>query len=498
MDFNTFESLAKTYNRIPVYEVITGDLLTPVSAFLSIRKKGSFSFLFESVESIGRLARYSFISKNPSKIFYNKNSSITIIENNSEVTLRKNIFDYLSEMIAASNSPTIEELPDFTGGIVGYLGYENISLIEDVLEFTGENEIDIPDSIFGIFNQLIAFDHYKHQIILIHNAEISANSNLEQLYLEAKAALKNLRLELFQPFAGPDNFIAESQVNHNDETHFFNLVEKCKQNILDGDVFQIVLSKRFSTHYSGDLINVYRALRIINPSPYMYFIELPNAHLLKNDLTIIGTSPEDLLKVKNRKATILPIAGTRRRGKNSDDDKKIEEEMLADAKEIAEHTMLVDLARNDLGRVCKAGTINLTESKSVHRFSHVMHIVSRVEGILNDDKTCIDALKGSFPAGTVTGAPKIRAIQLLNNYEKIKRGIYAGAVGYIDFKGNLDMCISIRTFFATKNKIYWQAGAGIVADSKPELELKEIKNKSAVLLNALKFGEEINESISYR
>jgi anthranilate synthase component 1 len=223
----------------------------------------------------------------------------------------------------------------------------------------------------------------------------------------------------------------------------------------------------------------------------MYFLEL------ENDFTIIGTSPEDLLRVNNRKATILPIAGTRRRGRTNDEDIELEKELLNDPKEIAEHVMLVDLARNDLGKVCEFDSVKVVEDMNIHRFSHVMHIVSRVEGTLGKDKDCVDALKASFPAGTVTGAPKIRAIQLLNDYEKLIRNVYAGAVGYIDFKGNLDMCIAIRTLFAKDKKIFWQAGAGIVADSQPELELKEIKNKSAVLLSALKYAEVIDENIGY-
>lgn len=496
MKLSRFIELAKEFNKIPIYEIHTADLITPVSAYMNIRAEGSFSFLLESVESIGRLARYSFISKNPSKLFYNHHNKLTIIENNLTSTIDKNIFEYLSESISKTSSPVIDELPDFTGGIVGYLGYENIALIEDSIKFNGSDELNIPDSIFGVFDKLIAFDHYKHQIILIQNVEIKKDSDLEKVYLNAKDSLTKLKEELFKPTHIPPTFSIENKKENNCDEDFFSLVERCKKNIYAGDVFQIVLSKRFSKKYNGDLINVYRALRIINPSPYMYFMDIPNADNGNNNLNIIGTSPEDLLKVKNRKATILPIAGTRRRGKNHDEDIAIEHELLNDPKEISEHTMLVDLARNDLGRVCKAGSIELSEKMTIHKFSHVMHIVSRVEGILADNKNCIDALKASFPAGTVTGAPKIKAIQLLNEYEKLKRGIYAGAVGYIDFNGNLDMCISIRTLFVIKNKIYWQAGAGIVADSKPELELKEINNKSAVLVNALKYGVNINENIS--
>lgn len=490
MNYETFLELSKTYNKIPVYEKITADLLTPVLAYLKIREAGSNSFLLESVEGIGRLARYSFISKNPSKIFMNEGENLTIIESKKKITITKNIFDYLSEEISKSKDPKIEELPDFTGGIVGYLGYENVALIEDVIKFTGEKQIDIPDSIFGVYDTLIAFDHYKHQIILIKNVNINADTNPETAYAEAKEELKILRSELNVPLNTSLNFSASRNFNNGlDNQAYFSFVEKCKNNIVEGDVFQIVFSKRFSTKFDGDLLNVYRALRIINPSPYMYFMEY------ENDLTVIGTSPEDLLKVKNKRATILPIAGTRRRGKNQEEDVLIEKELYADPKEIAEHTMLVDLARNDLGRVCKYGSVEVTESMTVHRFSHVMHIVSKVEGNLDDDKNCIDALKASFPAGTVSGAPKIRAIQLLNEYENLRRGIYAGAVGYIDFKGNLDMCIAIRTLFAKDKTIYWQAGGGLVADSKPKLELKEVTNKSAVLVNALKYAEVIDESL---
>jgi anthranilate synthase component I len=489
MDFKTFLELSKSYNKIPVYETITADLLTPVMAYLKIREADSNSFLLESVEGIGRLARYSFISKNPTKVFMNEGEQLTIIESGKSETIKKNIFDYLSNEIKNSSSPVIDELPDFTGGIVGYLGYENVALIEDVIKFTGEKQIDIPDSIFGVYDTLIAFDHFKHQIILIKNVNIEKDSDLQKLYDKAKASIHKIKLQLNEPWNEELKFSVHGDIeNENNSEIFYELVEKCKNNIFEGDVFQIVLSKRFSQNFSGDLINVYRALRIINPSPYMYFMEL------EKELSIIGTSPEDLLKVKNKRATILPIAGTRRRGKNNEEDIEIEKELYADPKEIAEHVMLVDLARNDLGRVCKFGSVEVTENMNINKFSHVMHIVSRVEGNLEDDKTCIDALKASFPAGTVSGAPKIRAIQLLNEYENLRRGVYAGAVGYIDFKGNLDMCIAIRTFFAKSEKIYWQAGAGLVADSKPELELKEIKNKSAVLLNALKYAEVIDEN----
>ncbi len=490
MEYTHFSELAANYNFVPVYEKISADLLTPVLAYLKIRKAGSTSFLLESVEGIGRLARYSFIGLNPSEIISNYHSRLIIKSAGKEEGKFENLFDHLQSRIAGFNYPHIDELPYFTGGIVGYMGFENISLIEEVIEFEKELNSLAPDSILGVYKTIIAFDHFKHQIILITNVDVTDKNNIETKYKNAGLELKNMRKLLSNTVEYRSDFKANPiNLSQDEEKQFCNLVEQSKKNIFDGDVFQIVLSKRFAADFTGDTFNVYRALRMINPSPYMYYMEF------ENDFKVIGTSPEDLLKVKNRKAEILPIAGTRRRGKNEEDDLRLEKELMNDPKEIAEHVMLVDLARNDLGRVCNYGTVKLSENMKINRFSHVMHIVSRVEGMLRDDADCIDALKASFPAGTVTGAPKIRAIQLINDYEKLKRSVYAGAVGYIDFSGNLDMCIAIRTLFATKEKIYWQAGAGIVADSKPELELKEIKNKSAALLSALKMAEVIDENI---
>ena len=491
MTFEEFEKFAQSHNVVPVFERVTADLLTPVLAYLKIRNTGSNHFLLESVEGIGRLARYSFIGKNPRKVFYNRDKNLTIVENGQKTKLEKDIFEFISEEISKFNQPKINDLPDFSGGIVGYLGYENIGLIENVIKFTDNCQLDTPDSFFGIYNTLIIFDHYKHQLIILTNVLIDKNKGLRTLYDEAKEKLKKIREEIDGPVEFHSDFKTSEIKSIEDKEDFFSYVNKCKQNIVDGDVFQIVLSKRFNTEYSGDLLNVYRALRIINPSPYMYFLEF------ENNFSVIGTSPEDLLKVKEKRATILPIAGTRRRGRDEKHEIELENDLLNDPKELAEHTMLVDLARNDLGRVCDFDSVVVTENMRLQKFSHVMHIVSRVEGNLTEDKDCIDALKASFPAGTVTGAPKIRAVQLLNGYENLRRNVYAGAVGYIDFSGNLDMCIAIRTLFAKGNKIYWQAGAGIVADSKPELELKEIENKSAVLVSALKYAEVIDEDTGY-
>ena len=489
MKYEKFLELSKSYNLIPVYEVITADLLTPVLAYLKIREKGKQSFLLESVEGSTKMARYSFIGKNPERIIANKGANIVEKSNGIVSKTNKSIFEYIREEIKKYNQPKIDGLPDFTGGIVGYLGYENVSLIEKVINFNN-NDSENPDSIFGIYNTILAFDHYKHQIILISNVKIDDKTDIEKSYHTAKQNLLQLRNELKRPVEYISNFTLQGEINENfDPNEFYQQVESGKKDIIEGDIFQIVLSKRFSSKFDGDLLNVYRALRIINPSPYMYYLEF------ENDFSIIGTSPEDLIKVKDKKVQTLPIAGTRKRGKSAEEDLILENDLLNDPKELAEHSMLVDLGRNDLGRVCEYGTINVTEKMKVLKYSHVMHMVSKVEGILAEDKDSVDALMSCFPAGTVSGAPKIRAIQLIDKYEKQQRNVYAGAVGYFDFSGNLDMCITIRTLYSKLNTIYWQAGAGIVADSIPQLEVKEIRNKSAAMVNALKYAEVIDENI---
>ena len=485
MTFDQFKNLAVDYNLIPVYDFITADMLTPVLAYLKIRQPGKQSFLLESVEGSLSLARYSFLGVDPEKTIKNKNSELFINDGNSEITKAGSIFNQLRDEIKGIKHAKPPELPSFTGGIVGFLGYENVSLIENVLDFQYEPLSKI-DSSFGIYKTILAFDHYKHQIILITNVFIDNSIKLPELFKEANDTLLKLKAQLLSPSNSIENFKIDEWIQTDfDKKSFAEFVNNAKEDITNGEIFQIVLSKRFSAKYSGELLNVYRALRIINPSPYMYFLEFEDRS------TIIGTSPEDLLRVKNRQAQLLPIAGTRRRGKNELEDKQLEDDLMNDPKELAEHTMLVDLGRNDLGRVCKYGSIKVSELMKIQKYSHVMHIVSKIEGELDNSKDSIDTLVACFPAGTVTGAPKIRAMQLIGEYEFEERNVYAGAVGYLDFSGDLDMCIAIRTLFSQNSTIFWQSGAGIVADSKPELEAKEIINKSAVLVNALKFAEEI-------
>lgn len=488
MDFDEFKQLAKEYNCIPAYEKITADFLTPIAVYAKMRNKGSNCFLLESVEGADKLARYSFIGKDPDALIQNSGCALEIKNKNGVKRIDKNIFDYLNEYVKTYKRPAVEGIPYFTGGLVGYIGYENISLIEPAVKFNYKNN-GLPDSILGFFKTIVAFDHFKRQIIIISNAIIENETDIKRAYDEAINKIKIIKSEILTNSQKlNNNFKISSAVKESvDKNTFYNIVEKSKKNIVDGDIFQIVISKRYSANYEGDLFNVYRALRIINPSPYMYFVEF------ENNFSIIGASPENLIKIQNGKAELLPIAGTRRRGKTIKEDEELEKNLLTDPKEAAEHTMLVDLGRNDLGRVCEYNSIELIERMKIYKYSHVMHLVSRIEGKLRKDKTAVDALTSCFPAGTVTGAPKIRAMQLIQDYENLERNVYAGAIGYVDFSGNLDMCIAIRTLFAKDNLIEWQAGAGLVADSKPELEDKEIKNKSAVLVNALQFAEKINE-----
>ncbi|MBD3409397.1 MAG: anthranilate synthase component I [Ignavibacteriales bacterium] len=492
MDYEQFEALARERVVVPVYERIAADLLTPVSTFLRLREPGGFSFLLESVDNVGGLARYSFIGRKPSFVFSNVGGRLIVEKDGERRETDENIFDYLRRLREDFDRPALEDLPDFAGGVVGYLGFENVALIEDVITFQGERDVDMPDSIFGVFDVVVAFDHHRHQAALIANARVGEGDDPKAKYDEAKREIAKLKADLAKPIDHRSDFKrvpgGEGKI---EGERYCDVVEKCKRNIYEGDVFQIVPSLRFSAEFEGDLLNVYRALRIINPSPYMYYMEFGD------ETAVVGASPEDLLKVTDRRATILPIAGTRKRGEDAAEDEALERDLLDDPKEIAEHVMLVDLARNDLGRVCEFDSVRVSEKMKVKRYSHVMHIVSRVEGILREDRDCVDALKAAFPAGTVSGAPKIRAVQLIDQYERLARHVYAGAVGYVDFSGNLDLCIAIRTFFAKGNTLYWQAGAGVVADSVPENELREAENKAAALARAVELAEVIDENPGY-
>lgn len=485
MKLDEYLKFTESYNYIPIYERIPADLLTPALAFLRLRDKNSF--LLESVESEEKIGRYSFIGINPSEVYYLKNNRI--YKNNEEVR-EPNIFKFIKKILNSYRQPNLSELPSFKGGLVGYIGYEAINTIEPCVIFNYEMP-RYPIVYLAKYDDIIAFDHFKRELIIIVNAELKKDTDPLEAYSIALNKIKKIKHTLKSSRLIISEFKSNYKTQENlSKDDFENLVKLSKKDIAAGEIFQIVLSKKFYKEYSGDLFNVYRALRMINPSPYMFFIETSDG------LTTLGASPENLTKALNGKVETMPIAGTRKRGKTSEQDLELERELANDEKERAEHIMLVDLGRNDLGRVCEYGTVKVYEFMKIYKYSHVMHMISRVEGKLQKDKDCVDALMSCFPAGTVTGAPKIRAMQLIAGYEKTHRGIYAGAIGYFDFSGNMDFCIAIRTFIAYDNLLQWQAGAGIVADSFPDLEHKEILNKAAALEQAVNFAEKIYEDFN--
>lgn len=483
MEFKDFEKLASSYNIIPISKSLFADTLTPVSAYLRLRKDSKTSFLLESVEGGEQLARYSFLGCDPIMMLKCVEKTTTIIEKRTSRTSTDDFFDLLHRRITFFRHPPFPHLPRFTGGLVGFIGYDAVRFLEDV-PCSVKNEIEIADSMLGLFTTVLAFDHYKHQIIIIINLLVDPHKDLRAQYERGLAELERVEslLRMQQPDPQEFHSMYDAIEHETKREEFTSKVHKAKQYIIDGDIFQVVLSQRFSTQFQGDLFNVYRALRVINPSPYMYYLDF-------DGFRVIGSSPEILVRVENGTVETYPIAGTRPRGRTDEEDKLFEQQLLADEKERSEHVMLIDLGRNDLGKVCEIGTVKVDQIMEVVRFSHVMHLATRVRGTLASGKGCVDVLKAAFPAGTVSGAPKIRAMEIIDELEHSRRGLYAGGVGYFDFSGNMDMCIAIRTMYAYRGRIYFQAGAGIVADSDPEKEYQETINKAQALVEALRVAE---------
>ena len=392
-------------------------------------------------------------------------------------------------MTAAYDEPKLSELPRLTGGAVGYSSYDTVRDVERLPD-APPDDLNLPKAIWAFYDEIFAFDHVKQQVIIIKTvltgSEGTRTGSLETLYREAQQRLDRLEELVKQPVGISEPFdIHPDRLRSNlERPQFEQMVEKAKSYIYEGDIFQVVLSQRFETDFEGDRFMLYRALRMVNPSPYLFYLDF-------NDFGLVGSSPEVLVRVQDETAELLPIAGTRPRGETPEEDQALEEELRNDPKEIAEHVMLVDLGRNDLSRVCKSGTVKPVRSQVIERYSHVMHIVSDVRGELAEDQSSVDTLMQCFPAGTVSGAPKIRAMEIIDELEPIRRGPYAGAVGYFDFSGNMDTCIVIRTMVVTGNKVYIQAGAGIVADSDPEKEFYETKNKADALVEALSVALQI-------
>lgn len=482
-----FIDRAKKGNLIPIFREIMADMETPVSAFKSIDKGGSV-FLLESIEGGEKWGRYSLLGVEPKLIFKSKGDVIEIIANGKKSKRKGDPVSVLRETLSRYKPVITDELPRFYGGAVGYIGYDMVRFFEDLPD-KAASDIDIYDALFVITETILIFDNLEHKIKIVANAVIEKDDNPADVYKRATKKIDGLVKRLktssseSQRVRGSKSQRAKEVVSNFTKEKFIGGVLKAKEYIQAGDVIQVVLSQRFETRLDVEPFNIYRALRVINPSPYMFYLRL-------DGIELIGSSPEILVRVEGRDIDVRPIAGTRPRGKDDNEDKRLEEELLKDPKEIAEHIMLVDLGRNDVGRVAETGSVSVNEFMVVERYSHVMHIVSNVRGQLRKNKDSFDALRACFPAGTLTGAPKVRAMEIIEEIEPCKRGAYGGSVGYFGFSGNMDMAITIRTLVVKDGKIYIQAGAGIVADSAPEKEYQETINKAKAMLKAVEMARE--------
>lgn len=484
-----FLKLSRQGNVIPVYKEINADLDTPVSAFLKI-PKGDYAFLLESVEGQEKVARYSFLGSNPSLIFKAKGRNIEIISALAKqpkryVTDKDPLYE-LASIMRGFKPVMLRSLPRFCGGFVGYAGYDMVRFFENIPD-ENPDDLKLPDMVFLLTETILVFDHVNHVIKIVSNVILpSGGASLirkKELYRRALSNIEKIEKNFAKPLdlAGEkkDNFPAQKVGSNLRKEEFEDSVRRAKEFIRKGDIIQVVLSQRFSVRTGKRPFNIYRALRSLNPSPYMFFLQL-------KDLNVIGASPEMLVRCENGFVQTRPIAGTRPRGLTEEKDNLLAEELLNDKKERAEHIMLVDLGRNDLGRVCKPGKVKVTNFMSVERYSHVMHLVSEVSGELKNKLNSFDVLRACFPAGTVSGSPKIRAMEIIDELENARRGTYAGCVGYFSFSGNMDTCITIRTIVMKGNVAYIQAGAGIVADSVPAREYLESVNKAKALIEAIK------------
>lgn len=480
--FEEIENLLNDYSMIPICKEIYADVITPISLLRKMEAFGKNFFLLESVEGGEKWARYSFLGCEPVLHITCKDGKVTQKSGEIETTVTVDPMDALREQLEKYKSPKIEGMPTFTGGFVGYFGYEMIGYAEPKLKIKTS---DVDDYHLMLFDKIIAFDHFRQKIMVIAN--MKAKDGLQGY----NSAL--LDIEKMIALIHDHSPIPESEVTENveftcnvSEEEYCRMVEKTKNYIKEGDIFQGVISRRFEADYKGSLMSAYRVLRTTNPSPYMYFIQ-------SEDMQIAGASPETMVKLVDGKLTTFPVAGTRPRGKTDEQDRELEEGLLKDEKELAEHNMLVDLARNDIGRIAEYGSVYVEDYMKIHRFSKVMHIASTVCGKLREDKDSCDTVAALLPAGTLSGAPKFRACEIIDELEKEPRGVYGGAIGYIDLSGNLDVCIAIRTAVKKGDNVFVQAGAGIVADSVPESEYMECAHKAGAVIDAIKRGNEVNK-----
>ena len=474
-----FNNLSKNYNLIPIYKVIKKGKKTPVSVYKNL-KNHSNTFLLESVEGNKNFARYSFIGFNPNKI---------IKTGDKERFKKIDPLNKLEEQLENIRTPKLEGLPGFNSGAVGFISYEAVSYFEPSINKIEDQTSYFPESIFFITSSLIVFDNEDNKVFIISHADLRDSENFEKEYEKSIDEIKTISqviessLDSEEEFKDTDNDNVSLKVNYlTPKEEFMNSVEETKKLIYSGEMIQAVLSQKITVEVEAQPIDIFSSLRKINPSPYMFLLDC-------DEFKIIGSSPELLVKLQNGKTEVHPIAGTRPRGKNENDDLENEQDLLRDEKEIAEHLMLLDLGRNDLGRIAKPGTVKVTQQMEIERYSHVMHIVSHVEADIDKSFNAFDVLRSAFPAGTVTGAPKVRAMKLISEKEKYKRGPYSGAVGYFSYDGNMDTAIAIRTIVLKDNLAILQAGAGIVADSDPESEHNECLAKMGALIKALEHAE---------
>ncbi len=482
--YSTFKDKLKEGNLVPVWDEVLADFDTPVSSFKKI-ERGDFSFLLESVEGGEKWGRYSFIGTEPSIVLKSKGDQIEIMEDGKVQKSTGNPLEVLRELLRRYKPVRVEGLPRFHGGAVGYFSYDMVRFIEKLPELT-KDELDLWDSVFMFTDTVLVFDNVSHKIKIIVNSFVPDPARAKEKYDEAIFKIETIRKRLAEPV--PSDLHPPKKENNTfsfvsnfKKEDFLEAVNKTKEYIRRGDIIQAVISQRWSTDLEIEPFDLYRSLRVLNPSPYMFYLKM-------EDQILVGSSPEVMVRVEGRRLESRPIAGTRPRGKTKQEDIELEKELIADPKERAEHIMLVDLARNDLGRVAKVGSVKVDEFMVIERYSHVMHIVSNVVAELEEGKDAIDVIKATFPAGTLSGAPKIRAMEIIEELEPSRRGAYGGAVGYFSFSGNMDSCITIRTFVIKDGKIYIQAGAGIVADSDPEKEFRETENKVKALVKAVEMA----------
>jgi anthranilate synthase component 1 len=483
--YEEFLKLAREGTIVPVIKRVMADLLTPVAAYLKVERLSPYSFLLESVEGGEKVARYSFLGYDPQVVVRSRAGKVTIESEIGTKQLDENMLSVLRRLAGRHIPVRRPEMPPFLGGAVGYFSYDAIRWFEKIPD-RHTNDLDFDDAVMMFYHRLLAFDHVKHQIHLIANVFTGGKTEgLEAEYRRAVDEIEAMEARLEDPIENlprskpRDDAPLRSNMT---KAEFEQAVINAKELIAAGDVFQVVLSQRFDVGLTAHPFEVYRSLRVVNPSPYMYYFKLGSA-------AIIGASPEMLVRATGRRLEYRPIAGTRPRGATETEDLLLGEEMRADEKETAEHVMLVDLGRNDLGRVADYGSVEVSELMVIERYSHVMHLVSAVKARLRPGSDRFDALAACFPAGTVTGAPKIRAMEIIDELEPTRRGVYAGSVLYLDYSGNLDSCISIRTIVAKDGRAYIQAGAGIVADSIPEAEYVETVNKARAMLQAIEMAE---------